>query len=56
MSYLKQIGIADPAKAVVQRPTLLGLDADNNLRAIVGYLQESGHSPQDICHLLQTSI
>lgn len=56
MAYLKEIGIAEPAKAVLQRPTLLGLDADKNLRAIVGYLQENGHSPEDICHLLQTSI
>lgn len=56
MAYLREIGIPEPAKAVLQRPTLLGLDADKNLRAIVGYLQENGHAPEDICHLLQTSI
>ena len=56
MSYLKEIGIAEPAKAVLQRPTLLGLDADKNLKAIVGYLQDNGHSAEEICHLLQTSI
>ncbi|KAL3159632.1 hypothetical protein ABBQ38_010042 [Trebouxia sp. C0009 RCD-2024] len=56
MSYMKEIGIAEPAKAILQRPTLLGLDADKNLKAIVGYLQDNGHSTEDICHLLQTSI
>ena len=56
MSFLKEIGIAEPAQTVMQRPTLLGLDADKNLRAIVGYLQENGHSPEDIAHMLQTSI
>ena len=56
MAYLKEIGIAEPAQAILQRPTLLGLDADKNLRQIVGYLQENGHSVEDICKLLQTSI
>ena len=56
MTFLKEIGIADPAQTVLQRPTLLGLDADRNLRAIVGYLQENGHSAEDIAHMLQTSI
>lgn len=56
MSYLQEIGIAEPAKIVLQRPTLLGLDADKNLRSIVGYLQENGHSVEEICHMLQTSI
>jgi len=56
MSFLRDVGIAEPAQTVLQRPTLLGLDADKNLRAIVGYLQENGHSAEDIAHLLQTSI
>lgn len=56
MSFLREIGIVEPAQTVLQRPTLLGLDADKNLRAIVGYLQENGHSAEDIAHLLQTSI
>ena len=56
MLYLKEIGIAEPAKTVLQRPTLLGLDADKNLRSIVGYLQENGHSVEEICHMLQTTI
>ncbi len=56
MSFLKEIGIAEPAQTVLQRPTLLGLDADKNLRAIVGYLQDNGHSAEDIAHMLQKSI
>lgn len=56
MAFLKEIGIADPAQTVLQRPTLLGLDADNSLCAIVGYLQENGHSSEEVAHLLQTTI
>ncbi|KAL0021386.1 hypothetical protein WJX77_010953 [Trebouxia sp. C0004] len=56
MSFLRDVGIVEPAQTVLQRPTLLGLDTDKNLRAIVGYLQENGHSAEDIAHLLQTSI
>lgn len=51
-----EAGIADPAKAVVQRPTLLGLEPDQGLRKIVEYLKETGHSPESIAELLATSI
>jgi hypothetical protein len=36
--YLTSIGVEDVAAAVVQRPSLLGLDVDQNLRKIVDYL------------------
>lgn len=55
-SFLAEIGVPDPMRTVLARPTLLGLDADKNLRAIVGYLQANGNSTEDICHMLETSI
>ena len=55
-SFLAEIGVSDPMRLVLARPTLLGLDADKNLRAIVGYLQANDHSTEDICRLLETSI
>ena len=56
MSFLAEIGVPKPVHTVLARPTLLGLDANKNLRAIVGYLQANDHSIEDICHMLETSI
>lgn len=56
MLFLAEIGVPDPVYTVLQRPSLLGLDADKNLRAIVGYLQNNDHSIEAICHMLETSI
>lgn len=56
MNFLAEIGVPDPVHTVLQRPSLLGLDADKNLRSIVGYLQANDHSIEDICHMLETSI
>jgi hypothetical protein len=54
--YLEGLGISDPVKLVVQRPTLLGLEVNNNLKRMVGYLQDSGYSLEKIQELLGTSI
>ena len=56
MAFLAEIGVPDPVHTVLQRPSLLGLDADKNLRSIVGYLQTHDHTIESICHLLETSI
>ena len=37
--YLREVGVADPAEAVLSRPSLLGLDVDANLRKMVDYLK-----------------
>ncbi|GIL79021.1 hypothetical protein Vretimale_70 [Volvox reticuliferus] len=37
--YLSSIGVQDVAQAVINRPSLLGLEVDGNLRKIVEYLQ-----------------
>lgn len=56
MSFLSEIGVPDPVHTVLQRPSLLGLDADKNLRAIIGYLQNNDYSIEAICHMLETTI
>lgn len=54
--YLAELGMT-PAATVVRRPSLLGLDADANLRRIVGYLQEvDGRSLAEIEELLATTL
>ena len=37
--YLASVGIADVGAVIAQRPNLLGLDVDLNLRKIVEYLK-----------------
>lgn len=54
--YLASLGIKDPGRLLVQRPSLIGLEADKNLRRVVGYLQETGHTLEQIQNLLATSI
>lgn len=54
--YLASLGIEEPGRLVVLRPSLVGLEADKNLRRVVGYLQETGHTLEQIQHLLATSI
>eukprot|EP00884_Botryococcus_braunii_P001199 jgi/Botrbrau1/1107/Bobra.0162s0008.1 len=54
--YLSSLGIRDTARLIAQRPSLLGLDSDNNLRRVVGYLQETGQTPEQIQEMLEKSI
>ncbi|KAK9794635.1 hypothetical protein WJX73_004363 [Symbiochloris irregularis] len=53
---LRNAGIPDPVKTMVQRPSMLGIEPDQGLRRIIGYLRESGQSPDAIAELLATSI
>ena len=53
---LAEAGIQEPVNAILQRPTLLGLEPDQSLRRIIDYLKENGHSPEHIAELLATSI
>lgn len=54
--YLASVGIVEAAAVVAKRPTLLGLDADQNLKKMVGYLLESGNSVEEIVKYLETSL
>ena len=54
--YLKSLGIASPAATIQQRPSLLGLDGEKSLHQIVDYLQQNEYTPEQIEHLLCTSI
>ena len=54
--YLKSLGMS-PARTILRRPSVLGLEADANLRRIVGYLQEvDGKSIKEIEQLLATTL
>lgn len=54
--YLRSLGITSPAATIQQRPSLLGLDGEKSLRQIVEYLQQNDYTPDQIEHLLCTSI
>lgn len=54
--YLRSLGIQNPDRTVLQRPSLLGLTADRNLRQMVDYLQQNDYSIEQIEKLLATSL
>ena len=54
--YLKSLGIENPDRTVMQRPSLLGLTADKNLRQMIDYLQQNNYSIEQIEQLLATSL
>jgi len=56
LEYLKSVGVPDPARTIVNRPDILGLDVEQNLKKIVGYLQANGYDMDTIVELLETSI
>ena len=56
LDYLGSLGISSPAKTILQRPSLLGLDGEKSLRQIVDYLQQNDYTPEQIEQLLCTSI
>lgn len=56
LRYLNSLGIALPAATILQRPSLLGLDGEKSLRQIVDYLQQNDYTPEQIEHMLCTSI
>lgn len=56
LEYLQSIGIQNPAEIVAKRPSILGLDVDQNLKKIVGYLQANEYEMDSIIEWLETSI
>ncbi len=54
--YLEEIGIEQPGKTIQARPTLLGLEADKNLRKIVDYLQHNEYTHEQIVSYMETSL
>lgn len=54
--YLESVGVDNIAETVVERPSLLGLDADQNLRKIVDYLQYIETPPEKIVEYLKRTI
>ena len=55
-TYLKEIGIKEPHRTVLQRPSILGLDADKGLRQMVDYLRHNDYSTEQIENLIATSL
>ena len=56
LEYLSDVGIQNPEQVIAQRPSLLGLDVDQNLKKIVGYLKANDYSMDQIVEWLETSI
>ena len=54
--YLEEIGIEQPGSTIQARPTLLGLEADKNLRKIVDYLQSNDYTQEQIVSFMETSL
>lgn len=54
--YMQHIGVQDVAAVVCRRPSLLGLDVNNNLTKIVDYLQYVETPPETIVKYLVDSI
>ncbi|GIL63797.1 hypothetical protein Vafri_17796 [Volvox africanus] len=54
--YLSSIGVQDVAHAVINRPSLLGLEVDGNLRKIVEYLQYTETPTETIVKYVIESI
>ncbi|EFJ42454.1 hypothetical protein VOLCADRAFT_97478 [Volvox carteri f. nagariensis] len=54
--YLTSVGVANVAQAVINRPSLLGLEVDANLRKIVEYLQYTETPPETIVKYVLESI
>ena len=56
LKYLSDLGIKSPAKVVLQRPSLLGVDAEKGLAQIIEYLQANEYSIDQIEQLLATTL
>ncbi|GMH45525.1 hypothetical protein BSKO_13482 [Bryopsis sp. KO-2023] len=56
VTYLKGVGLKEPIKSLVQRPSLFGLEVDASLEKIVGYLKEKDYSEEAIANILENSI
>lgn len=56
LEYLSEVGVNHPAQTIAKRPSLLGLDVDQNLKKIVGYLKENAYDMERIVEFLETSI
>ncbi len=53
---LAGLGVREPLAIIVRRPSLLGLSLRENIQRIVSYLQEAGHSMEQIEEMLATTI
>lgn len=48
-AYLEEIGVADVGAVLVERPNLLGLDVDNNLRKVWSRMRRGGSWANRTC-------
>ena len=56
MDYLRSVGIDDPAQVIAKRPSLLGLEVEQNLKKMVGYLKSNDYEMDQIVKWLETSL
>lgn len=56
LESLETMGLPDPIKVVLRRPSLLGLSNRDNLSRIVSYLLDSGHSMEEVAEMVATSV
>ena len=56
IEYLQEIGVTDIATVIKERPSLLGLDPEEQLRRVVEYFKANGYSQEEIVKLVSESI
>jgi hypothetical protein len=56
IEYLQEIGVTDIAAVITERPSLLGLDPEQQLRRVVDYFKANGYSQEEIIELVSKSI
>jgi hypothetical protein len=56
IEYLQEIGVTDIATVIKQRPSLLGLDPEEQLRRVVEYFKANGYTQEEIVELVSKNI
>ena len=56
LASLKEAGLQDPVQAIARRPSLLALKPDGSLARIIGYLQDTGKTQEEVAELLERSL
>jgi len=56
IDYLVEIGVEDVAQVIAKRPSLLGLDPENQLRRMVGYFQANDFSQEEIIDMICNNV
>jgi hypothetical protein len=56
IEYLQEIGVTDIATVIKERPSLLGLDPEEQLKRGVGYFKANDYTQEQIIELVSKNI